>query len=43
MSDLFVCLYVADGQQWFKTRLFYEPAPAESMRNRHTIDFNGIA
>jgi hypothetical protein len=24
-----------------KTRLFYEPAPAESMRNRHTIDFNG--
>jgi len=38
MSDLF-CLYVADGQQWFKTRLFYEPARAESMRNRH--DFNG--
>jgi len=29
------------GQQWFKTRLFYEPVPAESMQNRHSIDFKG--
>jgi hypothetical protein len=42
MSDPFG-LYTADGQQWFKTRLFYEPAPSESMQNRHIIDFNGIA
>jgi hypothetical protein len=42
MSDLF-CLYVAYGQQWFKTPLFYEPAPSESMQNRHTNDFSGIA
>jgi hypothetical protein len=40
MSDLF-CLYVADDQQWFKPRLFYDPAQSESMQNRHAIDFNG--
>jgi hypothetical protein len=37
------CLYAADGQQRFKTRLCYELAPSESMQDRHTIDFNGIA
>jgi hypothetical protein len=42
MSDLF-CSYAADGQKWFKTRLRYELAPSESMQDRHTIDFNGIA
>jgi hypothetical protein len=37
MSDL-CCLYVANDQQWFKTRLFYKPAPWESMQNRHATN-----
>jgi len=35
-----IYLYVADGQQWFKSRVLHERVPSKSTQNRHASDFN---